>query len=143
VAKNMKKTFSFFLALSFFLTFAMGTLMLPKQVLAQINPGEPVTNDVLDRLDPLVLENSPVREQFKTPGGILSRLINNYGIPAAGMILFVMIVWGGFEMMTSSVGSKKNAGRERIQAAIIGFILLFSAYWIGQLIQAIFGVKFL
>lgn len=94
-----------------------------------------------NKYNPLVLESSKA-ELLSTPGGIISELLR-YLFPLAGLILFVMIVWGGFEMMTSSVSGKKDAGRQRVTTAVIGFLLLFSIYWIGQLVQAIFGVNFL
>lgn len=77
------------------------------------------------------------------PGKVISRFIS-YAIPIAGIILFVMIMWGGFEMVLGSSDSKaQDAGKQRITAAVIGFIVLFAAYWIAQLIQAVFGVRFL
>lgn len=112
--------------------------------------AEPVSQTVIaqnfDMFNPLnpdigggTAEN---KEELSTPGGILSRVLR-YAIPIAGLILFVMIVWGGFEMVASSASAKKDAGRQRITAAVIGFILLFSAYWIAQIVQAAFGIKFL
>jgi len=95
-----------------------------------------------DQFNPLVIGGSPKATLFSTPGGILSELLL-YIFPLAGLILFVMIVWGGFEMMTSSVSGKKDAGRQRVTTAVIGFLLLFATYWIGQLMQAVFGVSFL
>lgn len=81
--------------------------------------------------------------KLETPGKIISRGLS-YAIPLAGIILFAMIVWGGFEMVIGSADAKsKDAGRQRITAAVIGFILLFAAYWIAQLIQVVFGVQFL
>lgn len=96
-----------------------------------------------DQFNPLVISGSSKADQFRTPGGIISELITGYIFPFAGLVLFVMMVWGGFEMMTSSVSGKKDAGRQRITASLIGFILLFSSYWIAQLIQTVFGVDFL
>lgn len=94
-----------------------------------------------DRYNPLVLESTKAG-QLSTPGGIISEVLR-YLFPLAGLILFVMIIWGGFEMMTSSVAGKKDAGRQRVTTAVIGFLLLFATYWIAQLMQAVFGVKFL
>lgn len=94
-----------------------------------------------DKFNPLVLESTKA-DTLNTPGGIISELLR-YLFPIAGMILFVMLVWGGFEMMTSSVAGKKDAGRQRVTTAVIGFLLLFATYWIGQLMEAVFGVRFL
>lgn len=94
-----------------------------------------------DKFNPLVLESSKA-QQLSTPGGVISEVLK-YIFPLAGLILFVMIFWGGFEMMTSSVSGKKDAGRQRVTTAVIGFLLLFATYWIGQLMEVVFGVKFL
>jgi len=101
-----------------------------------------------DRFNPLKIESTKLAVFSNsagtiTPGAIISDAVNNYVIPIAGFILFVMIIWGGFEMMTSSVSGKKDAGRQRVQTAIVGFLLLFSTYWLAQLVQAIFNVQFL
>ncbi len=78
---------------------------------------------------------------FSTPGGILSELLK-YAIPAAGLILFVMIVWGGFEILSgASTPQSKDAGKQRITAALIGFVFLFVSYWIAQIVELVFGVR--
>ncbi len=64
--------------------------------------------------------------------------------PLAGLILFVMIVWGGFEMLTSAASKKgMDAGKQRVTAALIGFLVLFASYWIIQIVQEITGVVIL
>ncbi len=103
---------------------------------------EEVTLDKLNAVNPL-LTKSTVGEAISTPGGLISRLLE-FAIPLAGLLLFVMIVWGGFEILMGSTNKKSlDAGKNRITAAIIGFILLFSAYWIVRVIGVIFGITIL
>jgi len=54
-----------------------------------------------------------------------------WGIGIGGILTFVMIVWGGIEYMLS-VGDpgKQGAARGRIQSAVLGLVLLLSAYLI-------------
>ncbi|MEX0896314.1 MAG: pilin [Patescibacteria group bacterium] len=111
------------------------------------DPGNPEFNvfgpdaETLSNLNPL--RNSPVRNQLSSPGGIVSRILD-FAFPLAGLILFAMIVWGGFEMLTSAATSKGvEAGRQRVTNAIVGFIILFSSYWIIQIVQVVFGVAIL
>jgi hypothetical protein len=67
-----------------------------------------------------------------------------FAFPIAGIILFLMIVWGGFEMVTGATNAKSmDAGKQRITAAVIGFILLFSSYWLMQIIETVFGLAIL
>ncbi len=98
-------------------------------------------NGFFDAMNPLKTEGSPVAEQLSTPGGIVSRVLN-FLFPLAGLVLFVMLVWGGFEILSkSSQGTKGvEAGRNRITAAIVGFILLFATYWMAQIIEIVFGI---
>ena len=52
-----------------------------------------------------------------------------------------MISWGGFEVLMGSGDSGKvQAGKQRVTAAIVGFLVLFSSYWLIQIVEAVFGV---
>jgi hypothetical protein len=80
---------------------------------------------------------------FSTPRGIISYLLP-FLFVLAGLILFVMIIWGGFEMLTGAANPKsQEAGKGRITAGVIGFIIIFAAYWLAQLLQTIFGISIL
>ena len=99
-----------------------------------------VTNDVFDLLNPLKFTNSDQADALSTPGGILSRVLF-FAFPIAGLILFVMIVYGGFEMLSGATSKKSmDSGRQRITAAVGGFFMLFVSYWIMQIIERVFGV---
>ena len=74
-------------------------------------------------------------------------LINNV-LPViyagAGLILFFMIVFGGFTIiMNANDSHKMDEGKKTITAAIIGLVVLFAAYWIIQIIQVVTGVSIL
>lgn len=113
------------------------------------SPYEAPSNSFFDMLNPLrhaggenIFEDAPsaYADQLSTPGGIVSRVLT-FAFPLAGLILFVMLVWGGFEILIQAPSKKGiDAGKQRVTAAIIGFILLFSSYWIWQIIEVIFGV---
>lgn len=102
-----------------------------------------VTNQTLNAIDPLLIGGSTRGEQFSTPGGIISRVLE-YAFPLAGIILFVMIVIGGFQMVLGAGEQKAmEGGRQRVTMAIVGFILLFSAYWVAQILESLFNIKIL
>jgi len=89
------------------------------------------------------MDRSNAATDLSTPGGILSRSLT-YAFPIAGTILFVMILWGGFEMISGATESKSlEAGKQRITAAAVGFLLLFASYWITQLLQIVFNISIL
>lgn len=99
------------------------------------------SNAFFDSMNPLKTEGSPVAEELSTPGGIVSRILN-FLFPLAGLVLFVMLVWGGFEILSKSTQGTKGveAGRNRITAAVVGFLLLFATYWMAQIIEIVFGI---
>lgn len=105
-------------------------------------PTQPLTSDTLDELNPLK-NNSTVADELSDPGKIISRVLV-FAFPIAGIILFVMLTWAGFEIVAGA-GSKKaqDAGKQRATAALIGFILLFASYWIAQIVEAVFNVTIL
>jgi len=114
---------------------------------ADLSPiDDPVTAADLDLLNPLLIEGiegSEHAETLSTPTGIISRILV-FAFPLAGLILFLMIVWGGFEMLSGAAGKKGlEAGKQRVTAAIIGFLLLFASYWIVQIMERVFGVDIL
>ena len=112
-------------------------------------PYEAPSNAFFDMLNPLqhagggdIFEDeaSAYANQLSTPGGIVSRVLA-FAFPLAGLILFVMLVWGGFEILIQAPSKKGiDAGKQRVSAAIIGFILLFSSYWIWQIVEVVFGI---
>lgn len=82
-----------------------------------------------------------VKDKFADIGSIISTLIP-YIFYGAGIILFLMIIAGGIELMTSGGDPKKvQLARDRITNAVIGFIIIFVAYWITQIIYKILGVE--
>lgn len=93
-------------------------------------------------LNPLEMFGNAEGKKLSSPGAIVSRILV-FAFPLAGLILFVMIVWGGFEMLSSAASKGIEAGKQRVTAAIIGFMLLFTAYWIFQIVEVIFGVAIL
>lgn len=114
-----------------------------------INPVEAPTNATFDLLNPLQIAGgdtidddtpSEFAEQLSTPGGIITRVLV-FIFPLAGLILFLMITWGGFEVLTGSGDSSKvTAGKQRLTAAIVGFLILFASYWMVQIMETVFGV---
>jgi hypothetical protein len=46
-------------------------------------------------------------------------------------------------MLTGAASKGVDEGKQKITAAVIGFIILFAAYWIMQLLELIFGIRIL
>lgn len=54
----------------------------------------------------------------------------NFSMAAAVLLAVIMIFWGGFEYVTSEIPGIKSSGRERIQNAILGLIMVLISYLI-------------
>ncbi len=101
-----------------------------------------VSGEMLNSLNPLASAGGDT--SLSTPGAIISKALGSFVFPIAGIILFVVLLLGGFQMLTGATNSKSlDEGKQRITAAIMGFLLLFAAYWIAQLLELIFGIRIL
>lgn len=77
---------------------------------------------------------------FTNIGSIITKAIP-YLFFFAGVTLLLMLVFGGFSLLTSGGDPKSlDSGKKRITNAIIGFIIIFVAYWLVQLVARIFGL---
>lgn len=64
----------------------------------------------------------------------------------AGIILIVLFLAGGIGMIAGAGNNnpeKAAKGKQAITSAAIGFVIVFSAYWIVQLIEIFTGLKLL
>ncbi|MEK9201075.1 MAG: hypothetical protein AAB909_03840 [Patescibacteria group bacterium] len=81
-----------------------------------------------------------------TPASLISYLLPNI-MAAAGIIFFLMILGGGFMMVKNAGGSPSAQDTAKAKSAItmgiIGFLLVVSAYFILQIVQALTGVNFI
>lgn len=77
------------------------------------------------------------RLRFESLGDIITIALQ-YLFPIAGLLLFLFLVFGGFQLLTSSGDPKKvEAGRNRITYAVMGFVLLVASYWIVKIVELI------
>lgn len=79
--------------------------------------------------------------KFTDLGQLISQPVIQYVFAAAGMGLLLMLVSSGFTFLTSSGDAKKlESGKQRLTYSLVGFIVIFIAYWIVQLMGKIFGI---
>ena len=75
-----------------------------------------------------------------TVGDIIGTALK-FIFPAAGILLLIYLVLGGFSLMTSAGDPKAiQAAKGRITSAIIGFVIIFASYWIVQIVGIILGL---
>lgn len=80
-------------------------------------------------------DDTKVSETYTTPAFLVNLLVRNLFV-VAGTILFFMILLAGFKFIA---GGKKGLddAKQIMTAALIGFLLMFSAYWIVQIVKLI------
>lgn len=116
----------------FFLLILVSRFLFPVSTSAQM----PSFSDMADSLLP-----PGFNQDLTTPVGIINTLLPNVMI-VAGLILFGMLIWGGFQMLTAAGNPKAaDAGKARLTTAILGFFIVFAAYWLTQIVEIIFGVN--
>src|SRR3989338_10939301 len=72
---------------------------------------------------------------------LINVLINVVLFPLAGVIVFFILIWGGYDLMMSQGEAEKiQSGRNKITTAIIGMVLLTISYLITKIIGYVFGL---
>lgn len=76
-------------------------------------------------------------------GDIISVLLP-YILVLAGLTLFILLIIGGFGLLTSG-GSpdKMKTAQGKITSAVIGFVIIFISYWLMRILEIVFGISIL
>ena len=77
---------------------------------------------------------------YNTIGDIVNNVVP-FIMTMAGIILFFVLMWGGFDYVTSQGQPEKlKTANAKITAGVIGFILLVLSFLITRILAYIFGV---
>ncbi|PIU03482.1 hypothetical protein COT44_03490 [Candidatus Shapirobacteria bacterium CG08_land_8_20_14_0_20_39_18] len=82
---------------------------------------------------------------FDSLGSLVSVLLPNIYI-LAGILLFFLLIGGGLAVIAGGQESdprKTGQGASAVTSALIGFLIIFTSYWIIQIVEAITGFKIL
>ncbi len=82
---------------------------------------------------------------FKFGGGTIGDIISSlltYIFAGAGILVLLYLLFGGFQLITS-LGDPKGMqeAKNKITYAILGFVIIFLAYWITQAASLILGLE--
>ncbi len=78
---------------------------------------------------------------FSNIGDIITKLVP-YFFLAAGVLLLLYLLWGGLSLMLSQGDPKAiEGGKGKITSALIGFIIIFVAYWLVQIVANLLGLQ--
>jgi hypothetical protein len=89
---------------------------------------------------------SPIN-RFQQRDFLISDLLGRillYAIPIAGLFFFVRLLAAGFGMM-SSLGDpgKVQASHTEITNALLGLLIVLTAFFITQIVEVVFGINIL
>ena len=104
-----------------------------QRLLAQIK-----FNDLLNQVPGL---DQKFKVSDATVVGSVFGVIIPYLFVIAGLILLLMLVFGGISMMLAANNEndlKKAQGT--ITNALLGFLMLFISYWVVHIVEAILGI---
>jgi len=82
-------------------------------------------------------------QKFETVGELVSVLLPNVYI-LAGILFFILLIAGGLGIIIGAGGNdpqKVGQGQKAVVAALLGFLIIFSSYFIIQIIEVITGIK--
>lgn len=126
--------------------FFLALFSMPTKVFAvEDRRGESESNNSADFVtvplgEKMVLrDGSQVRQVFNSTDDMVNLIVKIVFV-AAGLVLFFMIVGAGFALIQGDSKDKDKA-KGTMTSAAIGFIVMFSAYWIMQIIQIITGIS--
>lgn len=93
--------------------------------------------------DCLKFQGTAATTEYSTTSDLINNILPNIYI-AGGIIIFFMILIGGFTIIANAGNADKIAdGTKTITSAIMGLLVLFASYWIIQIIQVTTGVSIL
>jgi len=105
----------------------------------EIAQGENPFKDILIPIkEPGIID---INKQDLTLGEIVSGLLP-YLFAGAGLLLLLYLLLGGLQLMTSGGDPKKTQeAKGKITNALVGFIIVFIAYWLVQIVGKILGIE--
>jgi len=92
---------------------------------------------------PKTITGQTLEEKFPDIGSLITELLK-YIFVLAGLTLFILLIIGGFGLMTSGGSPEKmKAAQGKITSAVIGFIIIFISYWLMRILEIVFGITIL
>ncbi len=90
------------------------------------------------------IEGPLLNPNTKQPIQSLSEVINiitSFVVPLAVIVLFFVLVWGGYDFLLSRGNAEKiKTARAKLTAGVVGFVLLIMSYLIVNIVSYMFGI---
>ncbi len=84
-------------------------------------------------------------QQFSTFGDLTNVIVRN-AFMLAGVISFVLLIFGGFSIILgagSSDTKRIDQGKQAMVGAVFGLLIVVTSVWIIQILEAITGMRLL
>ena len=78
-----------------------------------------------------------VKDVYTDPAFLVNLIVRNVFI-AGGIILFSMVMLAGYKFLMKDKGGLEDA-KQIMMYSIIGFVIMFSAYWVVQIVKVVTG----
>ncbi len=88
------------------------------------------------------LGGTPIAHLFNSLGDLFGKSLLPNVFIIAGILAFFYMLFGGFKYIFSG-GKAEEVGKAggMIMSAVIGLIIIFSAYWITKIITTVLGLN--
>lgn len=87
-----------------------------------------------------LINQTGLKIDFTDIGSIVNILLP-YIFYGSGIALLIYLVFGGFQLMLSQGDPKAIEGaKNKITGAVIGFVIIFVAYWLVLLVGKLLGI---
>jgi Type IV secretion system pilin len=103
-----------------------------------MNIGDTLFNSIKGTFNP-----SDTANGLTGIGGLVTVFLNA-AFALSGLILLFFFIMGGIGMISSAGQSdpqKAEQAKKTITSAIIGFVIVFTSYWIVKLIGSLLGIQ--
>lgn len=76
-------------------------------------------------------------------GPLVNAIVRN-AFMFAGLISFILLIVGGFQIIVAAGDEKKmEQGKAAMTGAVVGLLVVFGSFWIVQIIEVITGIHIL
>lgn len=80
---------------------------------------------------------------FDTFGDLVSVIVKNAFV-LAGIISFVLLIFGAFSVIVGAGDTKKTeSGQKAITGAVVGLLIVIGSFWIIQILKKLTGLPLL
>lgn len=99
-------------------------------------------------LEQVLAQSEDLQALAPNPGltsfGMLITAIVKNSFVLAGIISFILLIFGGFNVIVAAGDEKKaQQGKAAITGAVTGLLLVLGSFWLVQIIEVITGLKLL